>query len=149
MSCPLDLVAESPSSPSWPPCLVQNSIHQTLVFPVNTDCRGLLIISLLRWKLLSGHRGPSVDSQLSQGEELAPVIVIVLGIDPKVCLHCAVGPFHCSICLVVVCGGQLSLNTQELAQLLPYSAHELCSPVRDDCSGYSVPSYIAVQDNPS
>jgi hypothetical protein len=60
-----------------------------------------------------------VDGELSNGQQLFPVVM--LGVDkvPKHLLELPIGTLSLSISLGVVCGGQVELGTQKLKKTSP------------------------------
>ena len=52
--------------------------------------------------------------KLSSGEEVHPFPRVVGAEGMKICFNLLIGPFSLSICLRVICGGELDLVVKEL-----------------------------------
>ena len=68
--------------------------------------------------------------KLSSGKEVCPFPKIVGAEDVKVCFNFLSGPLDLSICLSMICGGELDIIMEELCQFPGKGRCKLWSSVR-------------------
>ena len=74
--------------------------------------------------------GNGVMVKLSGGKEVHPFLRVVGTKDAKICFNLLIGLLSLSVCLRVICSGELDIILEELCQFSSKGRHELWASVR-------------------
>ena len=96
--------------------------------------RIITIVGKERGDLSRRVRGIVV-GELGDGEEVCPVVLLIVGVHPEVGLQCLVRALGLAVGLGVECSGEIQLHVQESAEGRHELGGECGTPIRDDIRG--------------